>query len=86
MHRRSDLGDNNTCVGAVDSKADRLDWEKKLVSTLAQLTEDRISKDWLGNSSPIEKIRRYGLWQVNGLLGTPLKERDLDEIEEIVVL
>lgn len=40
-----------------------------------------IEDKWLGMSSPHEKIRRSGLWQVNELYKEPLNNQDFDRIE-----
>lgn len=72
------------CVFRIDDKEQRLFWESKIVSTLAQSSELRPSSGWLGNYSPKEKIRTSGLWQVNGLDGEGLEEKEFVELETIV--
>jgi hypothetical protein len=62
------------CVLKVDDKQQRLFWEAKIASTLAQSKELNPSPGWLGNYSPKEKIRVSGLWQVNELNRESLAE------------
>lgn len=64
----------------VKSKTDRLNFESKLISTVSLCKNCEPSSQWLGQSSPIHKIKEGGLWLVQGLYKTPL---DLDELEEI---
>ena len=64
----------------VESKDDRLNLEAKLISTISICKECKPSKHWLGQSSPIDKIKKSGLWLVQGLYKTPL---DLKEFEKI---
>jgi len=72
------------CVFRIDDKEQRLFWESKIASTLAQSNELIPSSGWLGNYSPKEKIRASGLWQVNGLDGECLKEKEFEELETII--
>ena len=46
-------------VFPVEEKEKRLEMESKIISTLSLCTECRPSMNWLGLSSPKEKIRRY---------------------------
>jgi len=55
-------------------KTDRLWWESRLISTVAQCEECKPSRGWLGLSSPSPKIRDSGLWQVNELSGSTLTD------------
>ncbi len=64
----------------VKSKDDRLNLESKLISTISLCEDCQPSSQWLGQSSPIHKIKESGLWLVQGLYKTPL---DLNEFEEI---
>lgn len=64
----------------VKSKTDRLNLESKLISTISLCEECNSSSQWLGQSSPINKIRKSGLWLVQGLYKTPL---DADEFAKI---
>jgi len=68
------------CVFQVDSKEDRLFWESKITSTLAQSVEFKPSNNWLGNFSPKEKIRASGLWQVNELENAMLTRQEMDQL------
>jgi hypothetical protein len=66
------------CVLKVDDKLQRLFWESKIASTLAQSKELKPSPGWLGNYSPKAKIRAYGLWQVNELNRESLIEPEFE--------
>jgi hypothetical protein len=46
--------------------------ERQLIGTVAQCTVCGPSKGWLGNHSPIVKIKSRGLWQVQHLESAPL--------------
>lgn len=72
------------CVFRIDDKEQRLFWESKIASILAQSRELRPSSGWLGNYSPKEKIRASGLWQVNGLDGEGLEEKEFEGLKTIV--
>jgi hypothetical protein len=64
-------------VVRVESKAERLRLESRMISTVSLCRECQPSPGWLGLSSPKEKIRRGGLWLVNELYKTPLTDQDL---------
>jgi len=68
------------CVFEVNDKSERLFWERKLIATLASFPEIKPSENWLGNYSPKEKIKKYGLWQVNHLLDIPLSENEFEKL------
>ena len=46
--------------------------------------EIKPSDRWLGNSSPIEKIRKSGLWLVQGLDKEGLTEEEFEKLKQIV--
>ena len=71
-------------VFAVDDKKQRLELESKIISTVSLCKECNHSKDWLGNSSPKEKIRKSGLWLVNELYKEPLTVKDIDIIKNLI--
>jgi hypothetical protein len=64
----------------VKLKTDRLNFESKLISTISLCENCKPSNQWLGQSSPIQKIKESGLWLVQGLYKTPL---NMDEFKEI---
>src|SRR5690625_3152045 len=64
----------------VNDKAYRLYLEMAIIATIAQ-GESTPSPNWLGNDSPVEKIRDYGLWQVQGLKRDQITDNDLDYIK-----
>jgi hypothetical protein len=71
------------CVMEVLSKEDRLYHESQIVSTVSTCKECRPSSNWLGLSSPKDKIRESGLWQVNELYKQPLTTDDLRRLVEL---
>jgi len=64
-------------VFAEPEKAARLALEAQLISTVSQCNDCGPSTEWLGLSSPKEKIRNSGLWQVNELYGDELTSSNL---------
>lgn len=71
-------------VFQINSKKKRLEIESKIISTISLCDECKPSENWLGNFSPIKKIRKSGLWLVNGLWKTPLTEVDMLELKKIL--
>ena len=71
-------------VFQIDDKKKRLELESKIISTVSRCDECKPSPNWLGLSSPKEKIRKSGLWLVNELCKTPLSESDLKELKNIL--
>ena len=67
----------------VKSKTDRLNFESKLISTISLCEDCKPSNQWLGQSSPIQKIKESGLWLVQGLYKTPLNSDDLVRIKSL---
>jgi hypothetical protein len=65
----------------VKEKADRLDLESKIISTISRCDECKPSASWLGLQSPREKIRESGLWLTNELYKTQLAESDLEKLK-----
>lgn len=54
-------------VFEVATKENRLAMESLLIKTISACKDFKTSENWLGNYSPIEKIRKSGLWLVNEL-------------------
>jgi|GEM_PF-662540 len=71
------------CVLPIDTKEDRLFWERKIVSTLAKIGEIKPSDNWLGNHSTKDKIQRSGLWQVNELYNEGLTELEFEKLKSM---
>lgn len=71
------------CVFKVDSKEDRLFWETKSIATIGQ-GKIKPSLNWLGNSSPTNKIRMSGLWQVQGLSRPKLTDGEFGQLKKMV--
>jgi hypothetical protein len=71
-------------VFQVDDKNKRLEIESKIISTVSLCDECKPSEQWLGNFSPKEKIRESGLWLVNELWKTPLSDKDMIELKQML--
>lgn len=67
----------------IKDKDKRLELESKIISTVSLCNECKPSENWLGLSSPKEKIRDSGLWQINELNKQPLSEKELMELESL---
>ncbi len=67
-------------IFAVETKEERLMWEKKIISTILKCKECKPSSTWLGSFSPLQKIRESGLWNVQGLNS---EEMTLVEFEKL---
>lgn len=59
-------------------KGKRLFWERKLISEISNCCECNASKNWLGNYSPKNKIKKSGLWQVNELYKDGFNDLEFD--------
>ncbi|MCL1947630.1 MAG: hypothetical protein FWF51_10870 [Chitinivibrionia bacterium] len=71
-------------VFGVDDKEKRLELETKIISTVSLCKECEKSQNWLGKSSPIEKIKESGLWLVQGLWKEPLNEKDIEQLKLLI--
>ncbi len=72
------------CVFEVQSKEERLEIEKKIISTVSWCFECKQSADWLGNYSPKKKIIKSGLWLVNELYKTPFDVISIKKLEKLI--
>jgi len=70
-------------VFGIDNKEERLEWERKIISTVSWCKECGPSSNWLGSYSPKQKIRESGLWLVNGLYKDELSWVELEELEKM---
>jgi len=70
----------------LDNKEERLKLESKIISTISNCEECMPSESWLGNFSPKEKIRKSGLWLVNGLWKEELNDRDIEDLIQLLNL
>jgi len=73
------------CILNVPSKEDRLYYEARLIGTVSCCSECSATPNWLGMFSPVEKIRKSGLWQVMELYSTPLSANELIFISKTLV-
>lgn len=71
-------------VFEVISKAQRLELESRIISTVSWCDECFPSNTWLGAHSPKEKIRKSGLWLVNELYKQELSENDVVTLQKLV--
>ena len=67
-------------VFQVDDMKKRLELESKIISTISLCEDCKPSKNWLGLSSPKEKIKDNGLWLVNELNKEPLDNKSLKDL------
>jgi len=70
-------------VFEVLEKEQRLRIESRIISTVSNCTNCKPSKNWLGLSSPKQKIIDSGLWLVNELWKQSLSETELAEVRKI---
>ena len=71
-------------VFSVFNREERLFYEARIISTVSLCKECQPSSAWLGLASPKAKIREGGLWQVNELYKTPLSEKELNALQQIM--
>ena len=70
-----------------ETEAERFDWEERIIFTLSKaviLGQISPSKKWLGNKSPKEKIKKSGLWQVEGIYVEELDKAGISRLMQIV--
>lgn len=71
----------------IEKQEDRLGtgaWESILIGTLATCDLCKPSENWLGNHSPLGKIKRYGLWQIQHLRDRAIDGEELIMFERII--
>ena len=73
-------------VFQADDKPQRLKIESKIISTISSCEECKPSKNWLGNHSPKEKIKKSGLWLVNELYKEQLSDKDMEELKGLLLI
>lgn len=71
-------------VFPVQDKDKRLELESKIISTISLCKDCKPSENWLGLSSPKEKIKSSGLWLVNELDKQPLSDKDIEELRKVI--
>ena len=64
-------------VIGVEDRTARLSLEKALIATIAQCPRCKRSSNWLGNFSPVDSIRKSGLWLKQHLNGETLSRDQL---------
>lgn len=70
-------------VFEVLEKEQRLRIESRIISTVSNCRNCKPSENWLGLSSPKQKIKDSGLWLVNELWKQSLTESELAEVRKI---
>ncbi|HEX2921813.1 MAG TPA: hypothetical protein VHO50_11675 [Bacteroidales bacterium] len=73
------------CVFEINSKDDRLYWESKIIATIAQAENVKPSPCWLGNYSPLKKIKLHGLWQIQGLYGPQINPIEFENLKKMIL-
>lgn len=73
-----------TCF-RVDDKKLRLRLEKGLISTLNSHKDFYSSEDWLGQYSPVDKIKKSGLWLTIGLEAPKLTDEEFELVRSSVL-
>lgn len=73
-------------VFRVEDKNERMMWKDRIISTVSLCSECQPSKGWLGNYSPVEKIRESGLWNVQGLYKDVMSGREYETLEKLITL
>ena len=71
-------------VFEVLEKEQRLRIESRIISTVSNCADCKPSENWLGLSSPKQKIKDSGLWLVNELWKQSLSEMELAELKRII--
>jgi len=71
-------------VFEVLEKEQRLRIESRIISTVSNRADCKPSKNWLGLSSPKQKIIDSGLWLVNELWKQSLSENELTELKDMI--
>lgn len=61
----------------------RLELEERLISTISLCEECKASKGWLGQRSPVERIRKSGMWNFQGLWKKPITLSDMEAIKRM---
>jgi hypothetical protein len=71
-------------VFPVETEQERLELEKKIIGTISNCEECQQSESWLGNHSPLDKIKESGLWLIQHLYQEELEEKDLNHLRQII--
>ena len=72
-------------VFEIQNKYDRLEYESRLIGTVAKSKDCKPSLGWLGRKSPKAKIRESGLWLVQGLESDELTDQQLKNLERWLI-
>ena len=77
-------GNLSFAIIEVNKKDERLCLESRIISTVSLCGNCKPSSTWLGLSSPKNKIRKSGLWQVNELYKEQVSEDDIKRLESLI--
>ena len=70
----------------VDECKRRLSLERRLITTVNRCNNCGPSENWLGNTSPKQKIKESGLWLVQNLNGEQtIEDNDLEYIGDYII-
>lgn len=70
-------------VLTIQNKEKRLELESKIISTISLCKDCKPSKNWEGLFSPKEKIRKFGLWQINELNKELITNKEIEELKNL---
>jgi len=73
------------CLLDIPSKENRLYYKARLIGTVSCCSDCMATSNWLGNFSPIEKIKKSGLWQVKELYSKVLSTDELSFISTALI-
>ena len=72
-------------VFEIQNKYDRLEYESRLIGTVSKSKDCKPSLGWLGSKSPKAKIRKSGLWLVQGLGSEELTDHQIKNLERWLI-
>jgi hypothetical protein len=70
-------------VVEADDKSTRLELRSRIASTVSLCSDCGPSLSWMGNFSPIAKIKESGLWQVQELYKKPFSAEELNSLDQL---
>jgi len=71
----------------IENQSDRIGTkglESSLIGTVARCGLCKPSHDWFGDHSPVQKLRKSGLWQVQHLSDKGIEDNDIDTISNAI--
>jgi hypothetical protein len=83
-HLRNIEYEKNVEKRVTDERIGSKGLESRLIGTISNCHLCKPSETWFGNYSPLEKIRKSGLWQVQHLYSKPITSKDKAFIHRLV--